>query len=218
MATLQYLEGSPHCLEILSDHKNLEVFRHTSKLSYRQAHWAEFLSHFSFTIHHISGKKAGKLDALSHRPDHILDHEDNEDRILLSPSLFAKPQQVTFTFDNSPLLQCIKDCQALDTEVVNVLRYLLASKSLPTKKLLSPNWTVQDGLTFYKGRLYIPADLDIHQSIIHSLHDTPSVSHPGHLKTWDLVKCQFYWPGIRCFTFDYIDSCAVCQATKNLPN
>jgi len=29
-----YLEGSPHQLEILSDHKNLEVFRHASKLSY----------------------------------------------------------------------------------------------------------------------------------------------------------------------------------------
>jgi len=75
----------------------------------------EFLSRFSFTIHHISGKKAGKPDALSHRPDHIPDHEDNEDHILLSPSLFAKPQRVTFTFDDSSLLQCIKDCQALDT-------------------------------------------------------------------------------------------------------
>jgi len=125
------------------------------------------------------------------------DHEDNEDCILLSPSLFAKPQRVTFTFEDSSLLQRIKDCQALDTEVVDVLRYLLASKSSPTKKLLSPDWTVQDGLTFYKGRLYVPADLDIRSIYHRSLHDTPSVGHPGHLKTWDLVKRQFYWPGIR---------------------
>jgi len=27
-----------------------------------------------------------------------------------------------------------------------------------------------------------------------------------------------YWPGIHDFTFNYVDGCAICQATKNLPN
>src|SRR5258705_8687558 len=65
-----YLEGGLQPIEILSDHKNLEIFRHAAKLSYRQAQWAEFLTHFNFTIQHILGKKVGKPEALSRRPDH----------------------------------------------------------------------------------------------------------------------------------------------------
>src|SRR5882762_1952353 len=127
------VEGSPHALEILSDHKNLEVFRHTSKLSYCQARWAEFLSRFSFTIQHISGKKAGKPGALSRRPDHILDHKDNEDCILLPSNLFASSQcvRISISFDNPDLLQRIKDAQQLDTEVLDALRYILARNLRP---------------------------------------------------------------------------------------
>jgi RNase H-like domain found in reverse transcriptase len=39
-----YLEGSPHPIEILSDHKNLEVFKEARKLSRRQARWSLYLS------------------------------------------------------------------------------------------------------------------------------------------------------------------------------
>jgi len=72
-------------------------------------------------------------------------------------------------------------------------------ESSPTKKTSLPRLDRPSGLTFYKGRLYIPADLDIRQSIITLLHDTPSVGHPGHLKTGILSKRQFYWPGITVY-------------------
>jgi RNase H-like domain found in reverse transcriptase len=58
-----YLEGSPHPVEILSDHKNLEVFKEAHKLSHHQARWSLYLSHFNSTITHISGTQMGKPDA-----------------------------------------------------------------------------------------------------------------------------------------------------------
>src|SRR5713101_3883494 len=60
-----YLEGSPHTIDILSDHKNLEIFKETCKLSRRQVRWALYLSRFNFQITHMPGKNAGKPDALS---------------------------------------------------------------------------------------------------------------------------------------------------------
>src|SRR5713101_4769044 len=33
-----------------------------------------------------------------------------------------------------------------------------------------------------------------------------------------MVKQQYWWPGMQKFIFDYVDSCAICQSTKNLPN
>src|SRR5882762_9530878 len=150
-----YLEGSPHQLEILSNHKNLEVFRHASKLLYRQACWAEFLSRFSFTIQHISGKKAGKPDALSRCPDHIPDHEDNEDHILLPSDLFSSSQHVSISFDNPDLLHRIKEAQQLDTEVLDALRYILAPKSSTTRTSLRNQWSVHNGLVLCRSRIYI---------------------------------------------------------------
>ncbi len=60
-----YLEGSPHTIDILSDHKNLKIFKETRKLSRRQVRWALYLSRFNFQITHTPGKNAGKPDALS---------------------------------------------------------------------------------------------------------------------------------------------------------
>src|SRR5882762_9438750 len=60
-----YLEGSPHDIEILSDHKNLEIFKEARKLSRRQARWVLYLSRFHFTITHIPGRSMGKPDTLS---------------------------------------------------------------------------------------------------------------------------------------------------------
>jgi hypothetical protein len=183
-----YLEGGLHPIEILSDHKNLEIFRHASKLSYRQARWVEFLSRFHFTIHHISGKKAGKPDTLSRRPDHDTGENDNEDCVLLDPSLFATIRSLSVAFKDNELTKEIRGCQNRDEEVQNAHRYLLAPQTSPTKTALQKLWTVQDGLTFYQGHLYVPKSLPLRRKILQSCHQSPTAGHPGRLKTLDLVK------------------------------
>jgi len=50
-----YLKGSPHPVEIWSNHKNLEYFQSAQSLNHRQARWSLFLSHFWFTISHRAG-------------------------------------------------------------------------------------------------------------------------------------------------------------------
>src|SRR5713101_680582 len=85
-----YLEGSPHTIEILSDHKNLEIFKEACKLTHRQARWALFLTRFDFTITHVPGKSMGKSDVLSQHPDHDTGDNDNEEQILLPSTIFAR--------------------------------------------------------------------------------------------------------------------------------
>jgi hypothetical protein len=45
-----YLEGSGQQAEVFTDHKNLLWFTETKVYNRRQAHWAEKLSRFDFTI------------------------------------------------------------------------------------------------------------------------------------------------------------------------
>ena len=45
-----YFKGAKYTITVISDHNNLKYFLESKPLSQRQAHWAEFLSEFDFTI------------------------------------------------------------------------------------------------------------------------------------------------------------------------
>lgn len=77
-----YLEGSPHEVKVISDHKNLEYFLTTKQLNRRQARWSEMLSAFQFSIQHRPGSKNLRADALSRRPD-VLEEGPGDHRPLL---------------------------------------------------------------------------------------------------------------------------------------
>ena len=83
-----YLEGSPHPVEIWSDHKNLEYFRLVQSLNHCQAHWSLFLSHFWFTISH-QARTLNRADHLTQRSDHQEGVEfDNLNTTVLHPAIF----------------------------------------------------------------------------------------------------------------------------------
>ena len=64
-----YFEGVKYIIIMISDHNNLKYFLEAKPLSQQQAHWAEFLAEFNFTIIYRPGKK-NPADALSQRPDY----------------------------------------------------------------------------------------------------------------------------------------------------
>ncbi|KAH9274809.1 hypothetical protein BASA83_002516, partial [Batrachochytrium salamandrivorans] len=53
------LQGGLHPVTVLCDHKNLEYFMSTKKLTRRQARWSLELSEYTFTITHRPGKLNG---------------------------------------------------------------------------------------------------------------------------------------------------------------
>src|SRR5713101_8270993 len=179
-------------IEILSDHKNLEIFKEAWKLSCHQACWALFLTRFDFTITHVPGKSMGKSDALSRCPDHDTGENDNEDQILLPPTIFAR-SLVTIDLQDHALCQRIKDCQALDEELIQMLQIIQANGSSRWKRKLQPHWSVQDGLVLYSGRICLPKDRDLRQLVISLAHDTMPAGHPGCIKTFNLVQRQYWW-------------------------
>src|SRR3981189_2829680 len=101
---------------------------------------------------------------------------------------------------------------------MDFIHSIAANKSTPLTATLKQHWSIQDGLVFYSGWLYVPKDPDLRRDLVHLHHNLPSAGHPGHLKTLDLVQRSLWWPGMRKFVFAYVDGCAICQATKNLTN
>jgi len=62
------LEGTELPIQVLTDHKALEYFMSTKKLTRRQARWALTLSKYNFQITYRPGKQNGKADALTRKP------------------------------------------------------------------------------------------------------------------------------------------------------
>ena len=59
------LEATGVPIKVITDHKSLEYFMTTKKLSRRQARWAEFLSGFNFVISYTPSRENGKADSLT---------------------------------------------------------------------------------------------------------------------------------------------------------
>ena len=86
-------------VKVLTDHKGLEYFMTTKKLTPRQARWAEFLLEFNFKVTYQTGKKNEKADALTRKPNNrLISDEDYEHRmqVLLPPErIEIQPIEIT---------------------------------------------------------------------------------------------------------------------------
>ena len=85
-----FLQGSPHPVEILTDHKNLTYFKTSQDLSRQQAKWHAFIQRFNFTLKYHPGKILIQANALSRRPDHDRGEEDNNGVTLLKDEVFVR--------------------------------------------------------------------------------------------------------------------------------
>ena len=201
-----FLQGSPHPTEILSDHKNLTYFRTAQKLNCRQARWHLFLSEFNIVIKHQPGKSLTQADALSRRSGHDGGENDNKDVVLLGPELFAKAVNVE-------LQERIRDSKLRDNSVVEYIT--LKGKATKRPEFGKPeDWSDDDGILLYKNRVYVPPDNQLYRDIVKMHHDAPIMGHPGVQKTYDLVKREYMWPGMRKFIVQYVKGCAACQTSK----
>ena len=55
-------------------------------------------------------------------------------------------------------------------------------------------YTVKDGLLFWKGRMMIPLNEALKQKIMHEFHASKIGGHEGITKSVSRICKQFYWP------------------------
>jgi len=201
-----YLQGSPFPTIILSDHKNLTYFRTTQKLNRQQACWSLFLSEFDLKLVHTLRSKIIQSDTLFWRPDHITDEIDNDDIIVLSDNIFIK--MVDLELQNE-----ICEETAKDDFFTKALLAMKKNGPLPIRSKLE-DWKTEEGLFFFKDRCYIPLHEELRQEIVKQYHDSLTGGHSGHFKTLELIRWNYWWPGITVFVKNYIMGCAICQQMK----
>ena len=84
------------------------------------------------------------------------------------------------------------------------------------RALLTPgkNVTNEDGVLYFKNRLWIPDSLELKKIIISSEHDTKVAGHMGMDKTSELIRRQMWWHDIEEDVASFVCSCHECQQNK----
>jgi hypothetical protein len=207
-----YIQGSGHTMIVYSDHKNLTYFRTAQKLNDQQARWSLYLSGFDLKLIHLLGTKMVQSDALSRWPDYGTDKRmEEEDKIVLPDNLFIN-------LLDTELQKQILNGKELDLDVNNAIETLMEEGPTSLKNDLQ-DWKIKeiDGrkTIFFKGKNYIPKDLELRQDIVKMYHDHKTAGHPGELETYNGIRQNYWWPGLQTFIIkNYVQGCGICQQFK----
>lgn len=94
------LIGLKYPFTVLSDHKNLQYFMSSKKLSERQVRWSYVLTQFNFHLKFRAGKNSASPDALSRREQDMPKYEDDDRlksrhiKLLKDVWLIGEPQKI----------------------------------------------------------------------------------------------------------------------------
>ena len=185
-----FLEGAEHQFEVWTDHKNLEYFMTAKKLNRRQARWSLFLARFDFRLHHRPGKSMGKSDALSRRADHGTGSGDNSNITLLTPGFFAVRalEGLEAVGEERDILKDIRRGTRDGEHEEAIAKVVKEIKTTHDRSVRSAEWSLVDGILYFRGKVYVPDSFDLRRRIVSLCHDTKISGHAGRWKTLELVS------------------------------
>src|SRR6266576_5390791 len=103
----------------------------------------------------------------------------------------------------------------VNDEFTQSIKKSLTEKGIPPLCTALSDWSLDDKLILFKGKVYIPPKTDLRRDIIKEYHELPTSGHPGFFKTLALLKEHYWWPGLSQLVKKCIDGCTACQQMKS---
>lgn len=218
------LQNTAKRIQIYTDHKALEYFMTTKQLTGRQARWAEALSEYHFIVMYRAGQQNAKADALTRR-DNEVEHQDRvkteyRTRAFLSQDQIDPRvlQDLGVELDDVSLAP-IEDDSQFDEPTELMDRILHHNRNAPSlesvrrqaKTATDSEFSLEDGLLLYAGRLVVPNVGDLQTRLIQEAHNQVSTAHPGRDKTYRLLRPRYYWPKMQRDIERFVRNCQPCR-------
>ncbi|KAA8538347.1 hypothetical protein F0562_027830 [Nyssa sinensis] len=150
---------------ICTDQQSLKHLWHQKITTSAQQKWLYKLMGFDFVIIYKKGKKNIVADALSRQHEH-----DEGEALAISQPVprwtIAIKEEVATNSDLQQLVKLISDGEALGP------------------------WKFQNGLLFFKEKIYLAKDSSLTEDIISQFHGS---THEGFMKSFHRIRSTFYW-------------------------
>jgi hypothetical protein len=182
-----YLQRGP--FTILTDHKSLANLQDQQLTTELQRKAMAKMVGLQFHIKYKKGSENGAADSLS-RVAHLM---------ATTALSYCRP--------------------AWAQEVIN--SYVPDSKAqelLTQLAIVSPDkkgHELHDGLIRYKGRLWIGNNSALQTKLISAMHSSAVGGHSGVRATYQRVRKQYYWSGIKNQVEEFVKQCILCQQAKH---
>ncbi|KAL7292657.1 hypothetical protein TKK_0013783 [Trichogramma kaykai] len=184
-----YLEG--YKFIAVTDHNALQYQRNLKDPTGRLARWALEMQQWEFEIVHWRGKLHELPDALSRAYE-----ADDEVRVAgVSEEIDEEHQRLVQDVTQNP-----QRWQNWRVEGGNLHDYRY-------DPLLDPITDCEEG-----WKLVVPPAR--RERVMRAAHDITSARHLGIEKTFDRVKCEYYWRGMYHDVYEYVRACDTCQRYK----
>lgn len=76
------------------------------------------------------------------------------------------------------------------------------------------DFTLQDGVIKYQGRIWLGIEPEIQKNLIAALHDSAAGGHSGFHATYNRVRRLFAWKGVKDMVKQFVRQCETCQKAK----
>jgi hypothetical protein len=182
-----YLQRGP--FTILTDHKSLVNLQDQQLTTELQRKAMAKMVGLQFHLKYKKGSENGAADSLS-RVAHLM---------AISAVSYCRPDWA----------QEVINSYATDSKAQQLLTQLA---------IVSPDakgHQLHEGLIRYKGRLWIGNNSALQTKLISAMHSSAIGGHSGVRATYQRVRKQYYWPGLKQQVEDWVKQCQLCQQAKH---
>lgn len=184
----QYLLGRP--FTIITDHRSLkELLTQVIQTPEQHTYLVRLLG-YDYVIHYRSGSHNQAADALSRRPDHSA-----------SLTLILSVPWLTFL-------------EELRQQLRQHPQYIHKHQLLTQSPADHPGFTIANDLIMKEGRIWLPRDLPLIQTLLTEYHASTIGGHMGVAKTVARISENFQWQGLREDVARFVANCVEYQYTK----
>lgn len=120
-------------------------------------------------------------------------------------------QLLAITIPHGKFLQQLKSSFELDTQLQELIQ------KVQEEPEQFPEYTVTNGLLFFKDKLFIPSSSPLKHMLLEEFHSSPLGGHSGFHKTFGRLMENVSWEGMKIDVTQFVGKCQICQQTKH-PN
>ena len=148
------------------------------------------------------------MDILS-RKDQVNTKKDNKDIQILKEELWTRRMTAKVTIlkrttkmEDSNILKEIRNNNTREKKVIQAL-----------EKEDSETWEEEE-IVYIEGKIYVPNNKKLKERILKKNHDSGNMGYLGQQRMFDLIKRNYWWPGLKEDIKKYIQECFKCQQDK----